>query len=97
MSFVSYAQNFEDVMLNRCFGKQKTGFYIDIGAAWPQVDSVTHAFYLKGWRGINVEPNRCNAKTAARRTATRYKPGCFSGERGQRGCPDDHFKRWRPK
>ncbi len=54
--FVSYAQNFEDVMLNRVFSDLKTGFYIDIGACDPMIDSVTHAFYLKGWSGINIEP-----------------------------------------
>jgi len=32
------------------------GFYIDIGAQDPVKDSVTKAFYERGWRGINVEP-----------------------------------------
>lgn len=54
--FVSYAQNFEDVMLNRVFGDLKSGFYIDVGACDPMIDSVTHAFYSKGWSGINIEP-----------------------------------------
>jgi FkbM family methyltransferase len=54
--FVSYAQNFEDVMLWRALGKLRGGFYIDIGAYDPTVDSVTKAFYVNGWRGINVEP-----------------------------------------
>ena len=54
--FISYAQNFEDVMLNRVFSGQKPGFYIDIGAHHPVLDSVTKAFYERGWRGINIEP-----------------------------------------
>lgn len=54
--FISYAQNFEDVMLNRVFSDRKTGFYIDIGAQHPILDSVTKAFYEGGWRGINIEP-----------------------------------------
>ena len=33
-----------------------TGFYVDIGAWEPTVDSVTKHFYDRGWRGINVEP-----------------------------------------
>jgi len=53
---ISYAQNFEDVMLERVFKEQSTGFYIDVGA-WDDVsDSVTKHFYEKGWHGINVEP-----------------------------------------
>jgi FkbM family methyltransferase len=57
MSFISYAQNYEDVMLWRALKHVKSGFYIDVGAAWPDEHSVTKAFYDKGWRGINIEPN----------------------------------------
>ena len=53
---ISYAQNFEDVILNRAFRHQRSGFYIDIGAFDPVVDSVTKHFYDLGWRGVNVEP-----------------------------------------
>jgi FkbM family methyltransferase len=57
MPFVSYAQNFEDVMLWRALGHVQTGFYIDVGAWSPDQDSVTRAFSERGWRGINIEPN----------------------------------------
>lgn len=56
MGIVSYAQNFEDVMLWRALGHIEQGFYIDIGANDPVVDSVSKAFYDQGWRGIHVEP-----------------------------------------
>jgi FkbM family methyltransferase len=56
MTFVSYAQNFEDVMLHRALKQVERGFYVDIGAQDPVSDSVTKAFYVAGWRGINVEP-----------------------------------------
>jgi FkbM family methyltransferase len=56
MSFISYAQNFEDVMLWRALKHIDQGFYIDVGANDPDQDSVTKAFYERGWRGINVEP-----------------------------------------
>src|SRR5215471_4614488 len=56
MSFISYAQNFEDVMLWRALKHIDQGFYIDVGANDPDLDSVTKAFYERGWRGINVEP-----------------------------------------
>jgi FkbM family methyltransferase len=57
MSFISYAQNFEDVMLWRALKHIEDGFYIDVGAWSPDIDSVTRAFYKRGWWGINVEPN----------------------------------------
>ena len=56
MKFISYAQNFEDVMLWRALKHVDKGFYIDVGANDPEVDSVTKAFYDRGWHGINVEP-----------------------------------------
>lgn len=56
MSFISYAQNNEDVMLWRAFKNITNGFYIDVGANDPEEDSVTKAFYDRGWHGINIEP-----------------------------------------
>jgi FkbM family methyltransferase len=53
---ISYAQNFEDVILWRALKHVDRGFYIDIGAQDPVVDSVSLAFYEKGWRGVHVEP-----------------------------------------
>lgn len=55
-TFVSYAQNFEDVYLWRALKQVKKGFYIDVGAHDPVTDSVTQAFYDHGWSGINIEP-----------------------------------------
>ena len=56
MSFISYAQNLEDVMLWRALKHVEKGFYIDVGANDPSTDSVTKAFYERGWHGINIEP-----------------------------------------
>jgi FkbM family methyltransferase len=56
MKFISYAQNFEDVILNRAFKGRDHGFYLDVGAAHPTGHSVTKNFYDRGWRGINIEP-----------------------------------------
>ncbi|MGZ8320509.1 MAG: FkbM family methyltransferase [Telluria sp.] len=56
MTFISYAQNFEDVLLWRALGHIKNGFYIDVGANDPVDHSVTKAFYDAGWSGINIEP-----------------------------------------
>ncbi len=57
MRFVSYAQNFEDVILWRALKGAEDGFYIDVGAQDPVVDSVSLAFYERGWRGVHIEPN----------------------------------------
>jgi FkbM family methyltransferase len=59
MAITSYAQNFEDVMLARCFPGPR-GFYIDVGANDPDIDSVTRVFYERGWSGINIEPLASN-------------------------------------
>ncbi|WP_026146401.1 FkbM family methyltransferase [Zestomonas thermotolerans] len=56
MRFISYAQNFEDVMLWRTLKLFGPGFYIDVGANHPTHDSVTRSLYERGWRGINIEP-----------------------------------------
>lgn len=54
-NLISYAQNFEDVMLWRALSKVKDGFYIDIGAHDPVVDSVSLLFHERGWRGIHID------------------------------------------
>jgi FkbM family methyltransferase len=56
MRLITYAQNFEDVLLWRALGHVKDGFYIDVGANDPVEHSVTRAFYDAGWRGISIEP-----------------------------------------
>jgi FkbM family methyltransferase len=53
---ISFAQNFEDVILNRVFINKKNGFFLDIGAQHPVIDSVSRHFILNGWNGILVEP-----------------------------------------
>jgi FkbM family methyltransferase len=56
VKFLSYAQNQEDVLLNRIFADRPNGFYIDVGAFHPVIGSVTKLFYDRGWHGINIEP-----------------------------------------
>lgn len=51
----SYSQEGEDMILRRIFEKQKTGFYVDIGAHHPKRFSNTYYFYKKEWRGINID------------------------------------------
>lgn len=53
---ISYAQNFEDIILWRALGDVDAGCYVDIGAQSPATDSVSRVFYEQGWRGVHVEP-----------------------------------------
>jgi len=54
---ISYAQNGEDVLLNRAFQGKSNGSFIDVGAGHPLYDNVTFWQRRKGWRGVNIEPN----------------------------------------
>lgn len=53
----SYAQNREDIIIDAFFEGKLKGVYVDVGANHPIVDSVTKFFSLKGWTGVNIEPN----------------------------------------
>lgn len=52
---IAYSQEGEDLILNRLFGAQKMGFYVDVGAHHPQRFSNTYLFYRRGWQGINID------------------------------------------
>lgn len=52
---ISFSQEGEDCILQRIFERQQSGFYIDVGAHHPQRFSNTYRFYLRGWRGINID------------------------------------------
>lgn len=56
LNFTSYSQFYEDLILFCIFYDVKNGFYIDVGANDPDKISVTKAFYLRDWYGINIEP-----------------------------------------
>lgn len=53
---LSFSQEGEDMILGRVFDRQATGFYVDVGAHHPQRFSNTYYFYLRGWRGMNIDP-----------------------------------------
>ena len=61
-SGISYSQWGEDIIIDNLLGRKKRGFYIDIGAYDPTRFSNTKRFYLRGWRGINVEPDPVRIK-----------------------------------
>ena len=53
----SYSQEGEDLVLARILANLNVskGFFVDIGAHHPTRFSNTYYFYLRGWRGINVD------------------------------------------
>jgi FkbM family methyltransferase len=55
---LSYAQNLEDYHLEQMFTGQAAGTYVDVGGGHPVADNVSFWFYLKGWRGLVVEPQQ---------------------------------------
>jgi len=57
---ISFSQQGEDVLIQNYFEGKDVGFFIDIGACHPIKYSNTYALYLKGWSGINIEPNPDN-------------------------------------
>ncbi|MEM9018890.1 MAG: FkbM family methyltransferase, partial [Verrucomicrobiota bacterium] len=77
---ISYAQNFEDVMLWRALGSVEAGFYIDVGANHPEWDSVTKAFYDRGWTGINVEAEDQFYSLLCEERPNDINVSCFAGE-----------------
>lgn len=55
-AITSFAQYNEDIILAALLHDVDKGFYIDVGANYPVIDSVTKYFYDRGWHGINIEP-----------------------------------------
>lgn len=80
--FVSHAQNFEDVILWRALKHVENGTYVDVGAQDPVIDSVSLAFYERGWRGVHVDasPRYAVALRAARPDETVIEAAVGDGE-----------------
>ena len=53
----SFSQFAEDIFASKLMNFGENGFYVDVGAAYPILNSNTYRFYLKGWRGLTIEPN----------------------------------------
>jgi FkbM family methyltransferase len=54
-----FSQEGEDIVLAELagYGKVGHGFYVDVGAHHPWRFSNTAIFYLRGWRGMNIDAN----------------------------------------
>lgn len=57
----SFSQMGEDRKLHALLGHRKHGFYIDVGAYRPIIHSNSYYFYIRGWRGVTVEPQTRHA------------------------------------
>lgn len=54
---ISFSQYAEDLLLYQIFRPRKFGYYCDVGAYHPTFMSNTYKLYLRGWRGVTIEPN----------------------------------------
>ncbi|WP_205942381.1 FkbM family methyltransferase [Pedobacter sp. SYP-B3415] len=52
---ISFAQEGEDMLLDRILNEKAEGFFVDVGALHPTRFSNTYKFYKRGWRGISID------------------------------------------
>jgi len=76
---LSYAQNLEDYHLDLVLGDQPDGTYVDVGGGHPVADNVSFWFYLKGWRGLIVEPQATLAGIYAHVRPRDHTVSCLAG------------------
>ena len=76
---LSYAQNLEDYHLELMFTGQADGTYVDVGGGHPVADNVSFWFYLKGWRGLVVEPQQALADIYAHVRPRDHTVSCLAG------------------
>ncbi len=76
---LSYAQNLEDYHLDLIFADQDAGTYVDVGGGHPVADNVSFWFYLKGWRGLVVEPQQALADIYAHVRPRDHTVSCLAG------------------
>jgi FkbM family methyltransferase len=79
MMQLSYAQNLEDYHLDLVFADQPEGTYVDVGGGHPVADNVSFWFYLKGWRGLVVEPQQALAQIYAGVRPRDHTVNCLAG------------------
>lgn len=82
----TYSQDFEDIHLQRFFDSKYIGFYVDVGAYDPERFSNTALFYKKGWRGINIEPNKSAIEKFNQERCFDINLNLLIGKDGQSQC-----------
>jgi FkbM family methyltransferase len=75
-----YSQFYEDYVLGYVFADVVSGVYVDVGANDPDRGSVTKRLYLKGWSGVNIEPNPELLAAFARRRSRDENVGVGIGD-----------------
>ena len=78
---ITYAQYNEDLILSALLDGVEKGFYVDVGANYPTIDSVTKLFYDKGWTGINIEPIENLYKQLSQERPKDINLQCGAGEK----------------
>lgn len=56
LSRTSFAQEAEDLVLDKMIDGRKSGFYVEVGCHHPFRFSNTYYFYRRGWKGICIDP-----------------------------------------
>lgn len=66
---VSFSKTGDDIQLMKLIQTTSPGTYVDVGCWHPYKASNTYYFYLRGWKGICIDPN-----PALQELYTRYRP-----------------------
>ncbi len=54
---ISFSKSGDDIQLMKLINNSSPGLYVDIGSWHPVKASNTYFFYLRGWKGICIDPN----------------------------------------
>jgi FkbM family methyltransferase len=54
---ISFSKSGDDIQLLKLIKESSPGLYVDIGSWHPVKASNTYFFYLRGWKGICIDPN----------------------------------------
>jgi FkbM family methyltransferase len=54
---ISFSKSGDDIQLMKLIKDTSAGLYVDIGSWHPVKASNTYFFYLRGWKGICIDPN----------------------------------------
>lgn len=54
---ISFSKAGDDIQLHKLIKAQTPGVYVDIGCWHPIKASNTYYFYLRGWKGLCIDPN----------------------------------------
>lgn len=54
---ISFSKSGDDIQLMKLIKETSPGLYVDIGSWDPVKASNTYFFYLRGWKGICIDPN----------------------------------------